>query len=64
MGIMSWDLEGGFNTSLPVCYPHLTIRREYTVNSKSECPSTDNSASEICPIQPCPRPNGDPILRS
>jgi len=29
MGIMSWDLDGGFSTSLPVRTPHLTIRCEY-----------------------------------
>ena len=29
MGIMSWDLDGGFNKPLRVRTPHLTIRCEY-----------------------------------
>ena len=29
MGIMSWDLDSGFNTALPVRTPRLTIRCEY-----------------------------------
>ena len=29
MGIMSWDLDGGFNTALPVRTPRITVRCEY-----------------------------------
>ncbi len=29
MGIMSWDLDGGFSTTPPVRTPRLTIRCEY-----------------------------------
>ncbi len=29
MGIMSWDLDGGFNTAPVVSTPRLTIRCEY-----------------------------------
>ena len=39
MGIMSWDLDGGFNTALPVRTPRLTIRCEY--------PDTDMSPTEV-----------------
>ncbi len=39
MGIMSWDLEGGFNTAPPVRTPRLTIRCEY--------PDTDMPPTEV-----------------
>ncbi len=29
MGIMLWDLEGGFSTPLPIRAPRLTVRCEY-----------------------------------
>ena len=39
MGIMSWDLDGGFSTPLPVRTPRLTIRCEY--------PDTDLPPTEV-----------------
>ena len=39
MGIMSWDLEGGFSTALPRRTPRLTIRCEY--------PDTDLPPPEV-----------------
>ena len=39
MGIMSWDLEGGFSTALPVRTPRLSIRCEY--------PDTDLPPTEV-----------------
>ena len=39
MGIMSWDLDSGFNTALPVRTPRLTIRCEY--------PDTDLPPTEV-----------------
>ena len=39
MGIMSWDLDGRFNTAPPVLTPRLTIRCEY--------PDTDLPPTEV-----------------
>ena len=39
MGIMSWDLEGGFNTAPLVRTPRMTIRCEY--------PDTDLPPTEV-----------------
>jgi hypothetical protein len=39
MGIYSWDLEGGFSTSLPAPTPRLTVRCEY--------PDTDMLPTEV-----------------
>ena len=39
MGIMSWDLDSGFNTAPPVLTPRLTIRCEY--------PDTDLPPTEV-----------------
>ena len=39
MGIMSWDLEGGFSTAPLVRTPRLTIRCEY--------PDTDMAPTEV-----------------
>ena len=39
MGIMSWDLDGGFGTAPLVRTPHLTIRCEY--------PDTDLPPTEV-----------------
>ncbi len=39
MGIMSWDLDGGFNTAPVVSTPRLTIRCEY--------PDTDMPPTEV-----------------
>ncbi len=39
MGIMSWDLEGGFNTAPLVRTPRITIRCEY--------PDTDMPPTEV-----------------
>ena len=39
MGIMSWDLDGGFNTAPLVRTPRLTIRCEY--------PDTDLPPTEV-----------------
>ncbi len=39
MGIMSWDLEGGFSTAPVVSTPRLTIRCEY--------PDTDLPPTEV-----------------
>ncbi len=39
MGIMSWDLDGGFNTAPLVRTPRLTIRCEY--------PDTDMPPTEV-----------------
>ena len=39
MGIMSWDLEGGFNTAPFVRTPRLTIRCEY--------PDTGMASTEV-----------------
>ncbi len=29
MGILPWDLDGGFSASLPARTPHITVRCEY-----------------------------------
>ena len=39
MGIMSWDLDSGFDTAPPVLTPRLTIRCEY--------PDTDLPPTEV-----------------
>ena len=39
MGIMSWDLDGGFSTAPPLRTPRLTIRCEY--------PDTDMPPTEV-----------------
>ena len=51
MGIMSWDLDGGFSASLPLYKPRLTVRCEDPVDSESEGRSTDHGV----PRRPDPR---------
>ena len=41
MGIMSWDLDGGFSTSLPVCTPRIMIR------IRCEYPDTSLDPTEV-----------------
>ena len=46
MGIVSWDIEAGFGTALPVRTPRLTIRCEY--------PDTGSEPSEVSfRLSPC-----------
>ena len=57
MGIMSWDLDGGFNTAPLVRAPRLTIRYEYpdmsqTNSAISSCTDSGQTQSPSCSVQP------------